>query len=81
MNEDSDGFKSVEYANLVAVLIEAVKELKDRSDSQAKELGKLRSQVEAMSVKPRSVNKPADPTQRTEADQITGSVLVTTGAR
>ena len=43
--DPSTGFKSVEYGNLVAPLIESVKTLKLQLDAQRKEIDDLKSRI------------------------------------
>lgn len=47
VNEDQDGFKTVAYSNMIAPLIEAVKELKAANDNQAEAMEKLRAEFDA----------------------------------
>jgi len=46
VNTAPDGYKSVEYANLVAVLVEAIKEQQVMIDNQKNEIGDLKSEIE-----------------------------------
>ena len=42
---NNEGYKSVEYANLVAPLIEAIKELNTKVESQAKQIQTLQNSI------------------------------------
>lgn len=48
VNTNKNGFKSVEYANLVAVLVEAVKELRDENRAQDEQINILLDKIEQM---------------------------------
>jgi len=45
VNTNNEWYKSVEYGNLVAPLIEAIKELNNKVDVQAQEINKLKSML------------------------------------
>jgi hypothetical protein len=45
IHTNNEGYKSVEYGNLVAPLIEAIKELNAKVDAQAQEIKKLESEI------------------------------------
>lgn len=45
VNTNSEGYKSVEYGNLIAPLIEAIKELNTKVDTQAKEIQSLKEMI------------------------------------
>lgn len=46
VNTNNEGYKSVEYGNLVAPLIEAVKELNAKVDAQAQEIANLQNMIQ-----------------------------------
>jgi|GEM_PF-6160016 len=46
VRENEDGFKSVEYPNLIALVIEAMKELNTRADELQGEYGESESVIE-----------------------------------
>ena len=46
VDTDTDGFKSVAYANVVAVLIEAVKEQQKQIANQQEQITRLASELE-----------------------------------
>jgi hypothetical protein len=45
---DTDGYKSVTYGKMSAVLVEAVKELNDKLDQKDKELDSLQSELDSL---------------------------------
>jgi len=49
--DKADGYKSVEYSNMVAVLVEAVKELKVQNEVLQGKNGELTSRIEALENK------------------------------
>lgn len=51
VHTDSEGYKSVQYANLIAPLIEAVKELNGKLDAQTKQLNDLEARLQALEAK------------------------------
>ena len=48
VNTDAEGYKAVEYANVVAVLIEAIKEQQTIIDAQKREIEQLQASNTAM---------------------------------
>src|SRR5262249_61483092 len=50
VNTDANGYKSVAYANVVPVLVEAVKTLKQDNDATKKENAELKARLEALEV-------------------------------
>ena len=51
VHTDEAGYKSVEYGNLVAPLIEAVKELNAKVDAQAEQIKALEARLNALEAK------------------------------
>jgi len=51
VHTDEAGYKSVEYGNLVAPLIEAVKELNAKVDSQHQKISDLEARLQALEMK------------------------------
>ena len=45
VNTNSEWYKSVEYGNLVAPLIEAIRVLNNKIDAQAKEINTLKNMI------------------------------------
>ena len=45
VSTNNKGYKSVEYGNLVAPLIEAIRELNNKIDAQAKEINTLKNMI------------------------------------
>jgi hypothetical protein len=52
VNTDDDGYKSVEYANLVAVLIEAIKEQQSMLSELRAELDEVKSTMSTQATTP-----------------------------
>lgn len=50
VNEDANGYKSVEYSKVVSVLTEAMKEQQELIDSQQKQIDYLQTQIEAINA-------------------------------
>jgi len=48
VSEDKDGYKSVSYTKLTAVLVEAVKELKAENQKQKELMEKQQAEIEAL---------------------------------
>ncbi len=48
VHTDGEGIKSVEYGNLIAPLIEAIKELNANNISQSEEITSLKSEISEM---------------------------------
>jgi len=51
VHEGRDGYKSVAYANLSAVLIEAIKELKAHNDTLQSQVDNLEIRLQALEAK------------------------------